>query len=250
MTIITIVQEETFLNLPESQFCNNFTVSIDELAVFRLQGYVRPEDIPDERVLDLYRRTMEIATPLIKPSGIFSFRRIREINDSQIFVSSDKALRGKNIVRTFAGAEVLCAGLVTIGPELEREVSKLFNRNNLAMGLMLDSIGSEAAEGAAIYLDEKISVIATEFGWNRTPRMSPGYGSFKVNEQKALFDLFDYKKVGVELNRSCIMLPQKSISFIIGCGDRVRYYDNLSPCRVCDTKDCSVRDPHSSRCMH
>ncbi|MFC1852245.1 vitamin B12 dependent-methionine synthase activation domain-containing protein [candidate division CSSED10-310 bacterium] len=236
-------------SLPPDYYNESFSISIDQRAVFRLQGYTRPEDQPDERVLELYEHTMEIAQPLLHPRGICSFHKISEIKDSHIFLSNSPVLSGKNIARTFRGADILCVGLVTIGSELEEQVRLQFQENNLATGLMLDSIGSEAAEGVAIYLDNHIGQVVKSYGWHRTPRMSPGYGSFDIREQKHIFTMVDHQRVSVTLTPSCIMVPQKSVSFVIGCGENVRHFDNLSPCRVCDVKDCPVRDPASARCQ-
>jgi len=234
--------------LSQDHFQAACAIEIDEKAVFRLQGYRREQDKPDQRVRELYEQTMLEALPLLKPRGIFNYQPVSDINDQTIVLENNVVLQGKNIARTLAGAAYMAVGLVTVGPELENMVNQLFNNTDLAKGLMLDSIGSVAAEATAVYLDNLISGQVHEVGWNRTPRMSPGYGSFDIKQQHNIFAMIDATRLGVTLTESCIMLPQKSISFIIGCGPDVCHFSTLSPCRVCDAVDCPVRDPHSLRC--
>jgi hypothetical protein len=238
------------LDIPDDRFEKSLTISIDESAVFRLQGYLRPEDHPDDKVRNLYQSCLEIAHPMLRPLGFLRFHRLISIEGDRLEVAGGVILRGINLVRTFHGSEVLCTGLVTIGSALEENVRKLFADNELAMGLMLDSVGSEAAEGAAIALDEIVTRISRDHHWERTPRMSPGYGSFEIHQQASLFKLLESHGTGVTLTPSFIMLPQKSISFVVGLGPHVRHFKHLSPCRVCDLADCQVRDPRSNRCLH
>ncbi|MBN2381281.1 hypothetical protein JXQ70_00220 [bacterium] len=235
---------------PGPRFVRDFPLRIDQKAVFRLQGYRREQDVPDETVQALYRDMRQTAAPLLKPRGYLVYYPIKTIDPgrTEIVLENGRSLIGQNISRTFAGAVCLAIGLVTIGPELEQTVSALVGRTELAQGLMLDSIGSEAAEAAAIYLNELISTQLQPFNWRRTPRMSPGYGSFDITQQRQLFALLDAEQVGVSLTDSCIMQPQKSISFVVGCGPNVKHYKTFSPCRVCDAVNCPARDPDSLRC--
>ena len=42
-----------------------------------------------------------------------------------------------------------------------------------------------------------------------------GYGDFKLEEQRRLFAILDPGRIGIELNPSCIMIPEKSVSGIV-----------------------------------
>lgn len=234
----------------ETSIGDNVTIHFDQQSVFRLQGFVRPEDKPDERCLALYDDMSRRALELAAPRGLFNEYKIVSMSDESISLGNGITLKGKNIAKTFRGSDSLFVGLVTIGPELEKEVSLLFDEHKYAEGLMLDCLGSDGAESVADYIDGRISEIVTARGQRRTPRMSPGYGSFLIDQQEQLFKLFDSPAIGISLSSSYIMTPRKSVSFIIGSGQNVRVFRNLSPCSICDEKDCPARNLDSSRCQH
>ncbi len=53
------------------------------------------------------------------------------------------------------------------------------------------------------------------------PRFSPGYGDLPLEVQTDLFAALDAtKRIGVTLTATQLMVPSKSVSAIIGCGDK------------------------------
>lgn len=238
-------------NNNKGKLFSTFPIQIDQRAVFRLQGYVKSSDKPDNQVMHSYYDMLDIAVSLFETRGIYTFQEIKKIDKENglIELTNGTILYGINIARTFIEADYIAIGLTTIGSALEEKVASMFANDELAAGLMLDCIGSEAAEGAAQFIDSKIDEHISLFNYNRTPRMSPGYGSFEITQQKQLFQLIDSNKVKITLASSSIMIPQKSVSFIIGCGKNVKHYSTLSPCRVCDVRDCQMRDHNSNRCQ-
>ena len=76
--------------------------------------------------------------------------------------------------------------------------------------------------------------------FRRTNRYSPGYCGWNVSEQKNIFQLIPEKFCGIELTDSCVMVPMKSVSGIIGIGKEVRY--NPYTCNLCKMENCFYRN--------
>ena len=76
--------------------------------------------------------------------------------------------------------------------------------------------------------------IAYQSGYQGTLRYSPGYCDWDTEQQKEVFQAIDAGSIGVVLTESCFMIPQKSISGVIGIGERGR--EKTSPCIVCSKK--------------
>jgi len=87
--------------------------------------------------------------------------------------------------------------------------------NEMARALILDSLGSEAAEEAAIQSDRILVEKAREMGLWPSKRFSPGYGKWDIREQQYVFQVLPGKDIGVSLTESCMMIPRKSVSFRI-----------------------------------
>ncbi|MCF0209200.1 MAG: methionine synthase, partial [Bacteroidaceae bacterium] len=75
---------------------------------------------------------------------------------------------------------------------------------------------------------------------HHTNRFSPGYCGWHVREQKLLFSTFPLAEpCGVKLTDSCLMLPIKSVSGVIGIGENVRKLEYT--CGLCDYANCYKR---------
>ncbi|KAB2838638.1 MAG: hypothetical protein F9K45_11080, partial [Melioribacteraceae bacterium] len=94
-------------------------------------------------------------------------------------------------------------------------------------------------EACANALHEHIKEKMLRNNLKTTNRYSPGYCNWKVNEQHLLFSLLPKNFCGIKLTDSALMLPIKSISGIIGIGEKVKYSEYS--CNECNIKDCTYR---------
>lgn len=152
-------------------------------------------------------------------------------------------------------AEGLVLGLVTVGGALEARVTELSQRGEMTRAVILDAAGSAAAEEAADQLGGRIagarpkptgeSSRASLRGEDRIAslpcRLSPGYGRWDVTAQRRVFPLLLHDAVGVTLLPSCLMVPQKSISFAMWLGARGKIAQGLAGCSRCSLAHCRYR---------
>ena len=66
-------------------------------------------------------------------------------------------------------------------------------------------------------LNEELCRIAAEEGKSLRPRYSAGYGDFSLENQRGIFDLLSpAKHIGLTLKDNLIMVPEKSVTAVIG----------------------------------
>lgn len=113
----------------------------------------------------------------------------------------------------------LVVGLVTAGDAIEARARELARRGETTRALYLDAAGSAAVEEAA---DALSALVASDPGDGVRAgigcRISPGYGSWNIESQPALFSVLPHAAVGVALLPSGLMVPEKSISFALWLG--------------------------------
>ncbi len=133
-------------------------------------------------------------------------------------------------------------GLCTIGPALEGEVSTCTAANRLLDGVLLDAIGSVAAEAAADSLNLRLCEVAGERGLAAAPRVSPGYGGWDVRFQRKLLALLPASQLGITLTSGQMMIPRKSVSFAVAFDEegKVAHVPG-SRCERCGLERCRHR---------
>ena len=148
---------------------------------------------------------------------------------------SVKSIIFSQVREAAAAALFIC----TAGPEVGERSRRSMSGGDLLRGYVYDVIGSEIAENAAERMQDSLRAAAAATGMNITNRFSPGYCGWNVEEQHMLFSFFPDNYCGITLTDSALMNPVKSVSGIIGLGNRVRLREY--PCRHCGEMNCIYR---------
>ena len=144
-----------------------------------------------------------------------------------------KMLTGPLVTRHLAGAQRVAVAICTIGAELEKLSASRMNGNPL-LGLALDGLGNAAVEAVAQKVCNHIEQQAQAISLQASTPLSPGALEWPVEiGQPQLFALLDPSEAGVTLTSGGMMIPKKSISFVVGIGTEMAQ-DNL--CAVCSLK--------------
>ena len=210
----------------------DFSVSADINDIARLLGYRRDKK-PDAGLARLVEESAREAEGLARPSGLFA------LFDTKSFPRGSflSALFEKSDVPVIKIALAIC----TIGPLLEESVSRYSDSGQLTRALIVDAAGSSLTETTCDFVNEKICQMAVERSFYPAPRISPGYGHWKIEEQAIVFGLLPAESIGVSLTESCMMIPRKSVSFAVELLGESAPDRPASPCNRCGRKDCQFR---------
>lgn len=207
------------------------TLTYDDLQVtladvYEQMGYHDAQ--PDEATQQETASVIDAVRDLVIPR--FSFFVVRDCPDFQM---------GRIIERQLRDSEAFALFVCTAGIEYEDFQQRLKMEGDLVRVFIADALGSVIAEHCADRMEETLQASIDKLHWHHTNRFSPGYCGWHVSQQQMLFPLFDGHTCGVSLTDSSLMLPIKSVSGIIGLGEKVRKMDYT--CGLCDFKQCYKR---------
>lgn len=146
---------------------------------------------------------------------------------------------GNIILRQLRGSEAFALFICTSGLEFEAYQHRLKEQGDMVRVFIADALGSVIAEKCADQMEKALQESIDKLGWKHTNRFSPGYCGWHVSQQQLLFPLFQGHTCGVKLTDSSLMVPIKSVSGIIGLGEKVRKLEYT--CGLCDFKQCYKR---------
>ena len=146
---------------------------------------------------------------------------------------------GRIIQRQLRGSEAYALFVCTSGTEFEQYQQRLMREGDMVHVFIADALGSVIAEKTADLMEQHLQQSIDKLHWHHTNRFSPGYCGWHVREQQQLFPLFGGHTCGITLTDSSLMVPIKSVSGIIGVGEKVRRLDYT--CGLCDFEKCYKR---------
>ncbi len=175
---------------------------------------------------------LRLGMPTILPAAVIHETKIIEHRHNQIRLEGGVALTGSLAVKFLAGAEQVAAAVCTIGPELEKLSSA---QEDLVLVLALDGLGNAAVESVAQQTCRRIGKRAQEAGLETSAALSPGEPDWPVDVgQPQIFSLLDAGQAGVRLTEGGMMVPKKTISFVVGIGPHMEQADL---CELCSMRE-------------
>ncbi|MDR0541794.1 MAG: hypothetical protein LBH19_06235 [Dysgonamonadaceae bacterium] len=146
---------------------------------------------------------------------------------------------GAQIASYMKGADYLALFACTAGAVFTDLAHRYNQAGDYLEAFVTDAIGSLTVEKAMDKIQTQLESNMQAQGLQISNRYSPGYCNWPVSGQRELFDQMGEIPIAVSLTESCLMLPIKSVSGIIGVGANIR--KRPYACRICKNKNCIHR---------
>ena len=219
---------------------NDIDAEIDKKRVCDYLGYCA-DCKPPARISSLIDEYAENAFHLLDPAYSYTIKNIERVDGSNVFIEGSLVLRSQVIARLLEQCYQVSLFVATIGNRLEEMACQLAEDGFVMQSAVLETIGSDAAEKVADFVQDRVEEIASAHGLRTSPRFSPGYCDWDISQQKLVFQAADGESAGVCLTSECLMIPRKSVSGVIGIGSCDNGVGHYNPCRQCDKEDCPGR---------
>ena len=168
--------------------------------------YLGVRGAPDPELLERIAARSSALMEAAKPRLVWRRLPITEENDYLI--------AGQDLKKLLRGCTDLVLFAATLGSEVELLIRRAQARD-MSEALILDACAGSAIENVC---DNFCADLAAQVAPNYlTDRFSPGYGDLPLEHQKVLFPALNVtRRLGVTLTESGLMLPQKSVTAILG----------------------------------
>lgn len=212
---------------------NPIITCIDIEETRRYSGLATTRDFNEQLLLDACNE----ALILVRPRATWAVYKYDAANGI-ILAPTPIHLTGKNIKKHLSASLHVAVMAVTIGEVLETTISKYFSSGIYTAALLLDAAGTAAVETAADQASNIIQQQAEKQGFSSLWRFSPGYGDWNITVQPEILMLAQGSDIGIEVTDSCMLMPRKSITAIIGLEADLEAR-GLPPCKTKTCENCN-----------
>jgi len=215
-------------------------IEIDKKQLCHYIGYNDGHKL-SARISSLIDDYAEHAHYLINPLYSYIIKDVEWARGSIALIEDSIIFKSQVITQLLEDCYQVAIFLVSIGKYLEETTAQLAKDGLILQATVLDAIGSGAVEKVADFVQDGIKEIAEAQGLVTSRRFSPGYCDWNIGQQRMLFYALTGNTLGIRLTGECLMIPQKSISGIIGIGPSIDSVENYNPCKTCTKQDCPGR---------
>ncbi len=189
-------------------------VRLTEIPTAEVLRYLGVRGNPDPVLLSDLSRCEALLRREIRPRAVWTLMDLKE--DGRVGNSSLR-LEGRDIRRHLQGCSQVILMAATLGTASETLLRRTQARD-MADAVLLDALGSAAVENVCDCLCDDLS--AAFLPRKLTGRFSPGYGDFPLDAQAEMCAVLNLeRRMGVSLTAGGLMIPQKTVTAVIGVGD-------------------------------
>jgi hypothetical protein len=223
---------ETQFTTDGTQVRSDWRLNVTADMVLQRQG-ANPGKIRERqpKLVEVAERALAEGTPLIRPQVAYRIVEITEVKPLRVVLKNAPELVGNGIARKLAGAKFAIAVVATIGAGIEA-MALHAAKEDAVYGLALDGYGTAAIGALTVELRTFFTECAVLAKLTTTSALYPGTDDWELAAAQAqLFSIVDASKVGVHLTPSFLMRPCKSVSLVIGAGEKM--HAGGKPCEEC-----------------
>lgn len=211
--------------------------SLNRKEALRYLGYKK--NAPDERVEELMDECEELVLKTAVPRFIYKKLDFTVNEDGVAFKNTSMVLPGESIKKHLYKCDSAICMAVTISEGIDRQL-RVLQLTDMAKALVFDSLASVAVEQACDKVEE---LLREEYpDYYQTFRFGIGYGDLPISMQEPFLKVLDAgKKIGLNLNKSYMLAPVKSVTAVIGLTKEPVSTKNRG-CATCNlNKTCAYR---------
>ncbi len=217
---------------------NSTLQEIDPKETRRYAGLMKADSFKEDMITD----ACQDARLLAEPRGIW---QLYDYDCETQVVKADPPflIQGKKIGKHLAGCDKVILLSATVGDGIEEMVTKSFQNGEYAKSVLLDAAATTAVEQVADGMEKYLKPLMAAKGYHMRWRFSPGYGDWPLDQQPEMIRTTKCEAFGVHLSSSCMLVPRKSITAIIGLyrGSGKETGKPHTGCSTCPQKNCPSR---------
>ena len=180
--------------------------------IFRYLGYRGTE--PDENVRETAERCVRELKEVCGPRSVSALFPLSREDDVLAFAGM--RVHSRSLWKNLEGCSrvVLFAATLGLGPD--RLIQRAAVRRPSEM-LVYQAAAAAMIEEVCDQVNREWEERVRREGALLHPRFSPGYGDFALEHQREFLQAIDAARgAGITLTESCLMVPSKSVSAVIG----------------------------------
>lgn len=203
--------------MEKKQVFQHLQVPFQKSLIYTRLGYEKTKTALEPGRRNQIEKWILEARSLCDITAVYRIIPIRLAEPTVVKLAEGIEFSSKSLARLLVNSVSAILMAATSGSKITNEISRLQQAGEMSKALVYDAAASEITDAALDWLAAFIKRPLTRQGQSLTyMRFSPGYGDLGLENQKTMVQVLELEKYGVELTESCQLVPEKTVTTIIG----------------------------------
>ncbi len=200
----------------QARIFDNIVVSVPESRIYSRLGYAKNKTKISASEKDTIDNLINNGISLLTLKGSAVIADIKIVNKESVILSQDIRFKSRSLSGLLSDCvQILLMG-VTAGKKIIDAIQDS-SKEDMPAAVVFDAVASEYTDSGLDWITDYFRYqIKRENKEFTKRRFSAGYGDFGLENQKAIYQLLDMPKLGVRLTDNYILVPEKSVTAVIG----------------------------------
>jgi hypothetical protein len=203
------------------QFFDHISIPAPLRNIYRRLGYREGVTHLEAGRRDELDRWIRDAGRLMHLKGVARRLPVIGRDPSKIRLPEDVVFESRDLAAFLEGCSEIAVIAATAGGDIVAEIGKAAAGDQLTRGVVFDAVASETVDAALDWITAYLrQTLRRENKEPRKGRFSAGYGDFDLKNQKRIYELLELHRLGVRINPSFVLIPEKSVTAVVGIRSR------------------------------
>lgn len=216
-------------------------IETENREILRYLGYSN-RTAPDPRVLSDIEKCKAELLEAVSPKCVTRiFDPVFDESRSIVEIGGMR-VESRGFYRHMQGCRQAVLFAATLGIGADRLISRS-QVYSMSKAVVFQAAAAAMIEAYCDSICAKISQEAALRGLYAKTRFSPGYGDFPIQHQRAFCELLNTSQsIGLTLTDSCMMIPSKSVTAVVGLCESCTPETAAAKCKTCTLTHCVYKE--------
>ena len=211
----------------------DFDLILDQDILNTTQGKGFSRLLKRPKIAKTFEEIRSLLPELYEPQLIWDLFPIKNLTQSGFLLENGIFIGGGPVKEVMKEASELILGTCTVGPKFDEQINEYTQSGNNLAAVILDSIASFLVDQVRETFFSQNQVKLKQEGKFTSIPLCPGESEWSVEDHKVFFELLHPDQIGMSLRNSMLMIPMKSLSFMIGIGNEPFELGHKKRCDFC-----------------
>ncbi len=196
-------------------------ISLPRQEIYKRLGYREGKTVILSKQKKEIERYIQDAQKFINLKGVGLSIPIKKIEADKVVLSRGIKFKSKNLSILFKECSEVLLMAATAGSNIMKTIKKDLLGKNITRAVVFDAVASETTDVALDWIINYFNQqLRRENKYLLHKRFSAGYGDFLLENQKMIYNILKLRRIGIEITKDFILVPEKSVTAIAGIKDK------------------------------